>query len=70
MVRFEFNIRKVQVQDIYEALDKVRQKFELRYGVFHQGTTFAEIVTSGEGQNEIEAVLKRFGIRYELERVL
>lgn len=70
MVRFDFNIKRVQVFDIYDALEEVEQKNELRYGVFHQGTAFAEIITSDEGQNEIEAVLSKFGIKYGLERVL
>ncbi len=66
MVRIEFNIRKAQVQDIYDALDSVEHQFEMRYGVFRQGSTFAEIITSDEGQNEIKAVLNKFGIKYEL----
>lgn len=70
MVRFEFNLRKSQVIDVYESLDSVEHKFELRCGVFRQGITFAEIITSGEGQNEIKAVLEKYGIKYELERVL
>lgn len=70
MVRFDFNIKRVQVFDIYDALEEVEQKHELRYGVFHQGTAFAEIITSDEGQNEIEAVLSKLGIKYGLERVL
>lgn len=69
MVRFEFNIKKGQVQGIYDALDKVEHKFEMRYGVFHQGVSFAEIITSRDGQSEIEAVLVKFCIRYELNSV-
>lgn len=70
MVRFEFNFKKSQVTDVYESLENVSYKFELRYGVFRQGTAFAEIITSDEGQNEIKAVLEKHGIKYELERVL
>lgn len=70
MVRFEFVIKKGQVLDIYECLDKVEHRFELRYGVFHEGATFAEIVTLDEGKSEIGAVLDKFGIKYGLERVL
>lgn len=70
MVRFEFSMKKGQVLGVYDGLDSVEHKFELRYGVFHQGSTFAEIITSDDGQNEIEAVLNEFGIKYELERVL
>ncbi len=70
MVRFEFNFKKSQVTDVYESLENVSHKFELRYGVFRQGTAFAEIITSDEGQNEIKAVLEKHGIKYELERVL
>ena len=70
MVRFEFNIKKSQVLSIHECLDRVEHKFELRYGVFRQGSTFAEVITSDEGKNEIEAVLDNFGIKYELDRVL
>lgn len=70
MVRFEFSMKKSQVLDIYDGLDNVEHKFELRYGVFHQGATFAEIITSDDGQSDIEAVLDKFGIKHELERVL
>ena len=69
MVRFEFIIKKCQVQDIYDALDMVETKFELQYGVFHKGSTFAEIITSDDGQNEIKAVLDKFGIKYELNEI-
>ena len=70
MLRFEFNIKRGQVLDIYECLDQVEHDFELRYGVFYRGCTFAEIVVLDEGQNEIEAVLNKFGIKYEWERIL
>ena len=70
MVRFEFNIRKSQVLDFYAQLNHVEQKYEFRYGIFHQGTTFAEIITSDAGQDEIIAVLDRFDIKFECEEVL
>lgn len=70
MVRFEFTFKKGQVFDIYDGLDNVEHPFELRYGVFRQGSAFAEIISSDEGQDEIQAVLCKYGIRYELERVL
>jgi len=70
MVRFEFVFKKDCVTNCYAELERLEHEFELRYGAFHNGSTRAEIITSDEGKGDIEAVLTKFGINYELERVL
>ena len=36
MVRFEFSMKKGQVLGVYDGLDSVEHKFELRYGAYQQ----------------------------------
>lgn len=70
MVRFELNLRNDQLLACYKELEQIEYEFELRYGIFTHSTTYAEILTYDNGQKEIENVLNKYGIKYDLERVL
>ena len=70
MVRFSFSMRQGIMLELYCELEKIVNKYEFRYGVFHGGASHGEIITSRKGRFEVQEVLKKFDIRYELENVL
>jgi len=70
MIRFEFGLRKGCLQNFYMDIENTGHKYELRYGVFHGGVAHAEIVTQDDGENDIKELLTKYGMKYELERVL
>lgn len=70
MVRFNFNVRKDDLVQLYVELEKMVNGYEFRYGVFRGGSTFGEIIIRKEGKDELEAVFVRLKIKYELENVL
>lgn len=70
MIRFEFNLRKGCLQNLYMDIEQTGHKYELRYGVFHGGVAHAEIIAQDDATNDFKELLTKNGIRYELERVL